>query len=81
VGPPLPPPPNEYGWKDTVKAFPRFVTRFVVRWAPTSTPLADVHPGDNHYSFDPTQGPGYTLHCHMLDHEDNEMMRPYLPVP
>jgi spore coat protein A, manganese oxidase len=81
VGPPLPPPPNEYGWKDTVKAFPRFVTRFVVRWAPTSTPLADVHPGDNRYSFDPTQGPGYTLHCHMLDHEDNEMMRPYLPVP
>jgi spore coat protein A, manganese oxidase len=81
AGPPLPPPPGEYGWKDTVKAFPRFVTRFVVRWAPTSTPLTDVHPGNNRYSFDPTRGPGYALHCHMLDHEDNEMMRPYLPVP
>ena len=30
-------------------------------------------------SFDPTaKGPGYTWHCHILDHEDNEMMRPYL---
>ncbi|MFW9876806.1 MAG: multicopper oxidase domain-containing protein, partial [Candidatus Thorarchaeota archaeon] len=25
-------------------------------------------------------GPGYVWHCHILDHEDNEMMRPYLVV-
>ncbi|MEN8181340.1 MAG: multicopper oxidase domain-containing protein [Myxococcota bacterium] len=25
-------------------------------------------------------GPGYVWHCHILDHEDNEMMRPYVPV-
>ena len=31
------------------------------------------------YSFDPTTGPEYLVHCHILDHEDNEMMRPYLP--
>ena len=23
----------------------------------------------------------YVWHCHILEHEDNEMMRPYLPVP
>jgi spore coat protein A len=25
-------------------------------------------------------GPGYVFHCHIIDHEDNEMMRPYFPV-
>ena len=26
------------------------------------------------------EGPGYVWHCHIVDHEDNEMMRPYIPV-
>ena len=26
-------------------------------------------------------GPGYVWHCHILEHEDNEMMRPYLVIP
>jgi spore coat protein A, manganese oxidase len=38
-----------------------------------------VQPGQNLFSCDPTRGPGYALHCHILDHEDDEMMRPYLP--
>jgi spore coat protein A len=80
-GPIIPPNPNEAGWKDTIKVFPGFVNRFVVRWAPQATPVGGVQPGQNLYSFDPTTGPGYVLHCHILDHEDNEMMRPYLPVP
>jgi len=57
------------------------VNRFVVRWAPQATGVGDVKPGQNLFSFDPTTGPGYVVHCHILDHEDNEMMRPYLPVP
>ena len=32
------------------------------------------------YPFDATKGPGYVWHCHILDHEDNEMMRPYKVV-
>jgi hypothetical protein len=28
------------------------------------------------FPFDPTKGPGYVWHCHILDHEDNDMMRP-----
>lgn len=31
----------------------------------------------NLFPFDPTTEPGYVWHCHILDHEDNEMMRPY----
>jgi FtsP/CotA-like multicopper oxidase with cupredoxin domain len=71
---------NEAGWKDTLKMYPGQVTRIAVRWAPIATPVNGVVPGQNLYLFDPTVGPGYAWHCHILDHEDNEMMRPYAPV-
>jgi spore coat protein A len=61
--------PQEMGWKDTVQMNPGEVT--IIR----------VHFGSNTgnaFSFDPTQGPGYVWHCHIIDHEDNEMMRPYV---
>jgi FtsP/CotA-like multicopper oxidase with cupredoxin domain len=56
------------------------VNRILVRWAPTETEVGDVEPGQNKFTFDSTAGPGYVWHCHILDHEDNEMMRPYTPV-
>lgn len=71
---------NEIGWKDTIKVYPGQVNRIVIRWAPTATPVNGVHPGKNLFQFDPTTGPGYVWHCHILDHEDNEMMRPYTPT-
>lgn len=80
TGPVIPPNPSEAGWKDTVKVFPGYVNRFVIRWAPQAVAVNGVQPGQNLYSFDPTVGPAYMLHCHILDHEDNEMMRPYIPV-
>jgi spore coat protein A, manganese oxidase len=72
--------PEEAGWKDTVKMYPGEVTRIVVRLAPQDTPPNGVQPGKNLYGFNPTTGPGYVWHCHIVDHEDNEMMRPYHPV-
>jgi FtsP/CotA-like multicopper oxidase with cupredoxin domain len=80
VGLPVTPAPSEAGWKDTIKVFPGQVTRIVARWAPTLVPVTGVGPGRNLYGFDATRGPGYVWHCHILDHEDNEMMRPYAPV-
>jgi FtsP/CotA-like multicopper oxidase with cupredoxin domain len=72
-GPVQPPLPQEAGWKDTVMCPPGTVTRFVVRFAPTDTPAGET--GD--YPFDPgAGGHGYVWHCHIIDHEDNEMMRP-----
>lgn len=70
-----PPRPEEAGWKDTVMALPMQVTRIVVRWAPTGLP-AWTPPFAASYPFDPAVGPGYVWHCHIVDHEDNEMMRP-----
>ena len=66
-GMPKGPAPDELGWKDTVRMNPGEVTIFLVRYtAQDGTP----------YVFDPSVGPGYVWHCHILDHEDNEMMRP-----
>jgi spore coat protein A, manganese oxidase len=52
-----PPEANEAGWKDTVQAHSRMVTRIIV-------------------PFEGFTG-RYVWHCHILEHEDNEMMRPY----
>jgi spore coat protein A, manganese oxidase len=79
-GPRLRPEPNEAGWKDPITSLPDQVTRIIVRWAPQHVPVHAVSPGVNLYPFDPTTGPGYVWHCHILDHEDNDMMRPYSPT-
>lgn len=84
IGDPVPPEPNETGWKDTVRADPQFVTRIVTRWAPQEVPTNGVQPGQNLYpvdvrfpdSTDPFTSAGYMWHCHMLGHEDHDMMRP-----
>lgn len=73
-GKPMPPAPNERGWKDTIQAHPGEVTRIVVRFAPIDA--SQSTPGVNLYPFDPAAEPGYVWHCHILEHEDNEMMRP-----
>ena len=70
-----PPLPSEDGWKDTVIMYPGEVTRIVVRWAPTDL-LNTTSVADAYYPFDPNGGHGYVWHCHIIDHEDNEMMRP-----
>ncbi|HEU4349412.1 MAG TPA: multicopper oxidase domain-containing protein, partial [Actinoplanes sp.] len=77
-GPAKPPDPNEAGWKDTVTMYPGQVTRIVVRYAPTDTPAG----ARGAYPFDPNAGGhGFVYHCHIIDHEDNEMMRPLAVRP
>jgi spore coat protein A len=74
-GPVMPPNANEAGWKDTVQMLPGQVTRFAVRYAPEDKPINDMN---LNYPFDPNAGDhGFVWHCHIVDHEDNEMMRPY----
>ena len=83
-GDPIPPDPNETGWKDTARADPQHVTRLVARWAPQEVPTGGVQPGQNLFPVDvefPTSADtftsaGYMWHCHMLGHEDHDMMRP-----
>jgi len=70
----LPPAPNELGWKDVIQVPPGQVTRIVVKFAPINSTTASYYP------FDPS-GADYVWHCHIIDHEDNEMMRPYQVNP
>jgi FtsP/CotA-like multicopper oxidase with cupredoxin domain len=73
---PIPPSPSESGWKDVFLSPPFQVTRIRIRLAPQEVKEANLFPGKNTFPFDPTKGPGYVWHCHILDHEDNDMMRP-----
>ncbi|MEJ2240631.1 MAG: multicopper oxidase domain-containing protein [Candidatus Bathyarchaeota archaeon] len=66
------PEPEEQGWLDTVITPPEYVTVVKVRFAQQD---------GSAFPFDATDGPGYVWHCHILDHEDNEMMRPYHVLP
>ncbi len=68
-GKPIPPDANERGWKDTYRMNPGEVTRVLIRFAPQ-----DESPA---FAFDATAEPGYVWHCHILEHEENDMMRPY----
>ena len=74
IGNAIPPEDNEIGWKDTIKAYPGQITKIRIRFSPQN---AESSPGENLFPFDPSAGPGYVWHCHIIDHEDNEMMRPY----
>src|SRR5215468_10208943 len=78
IGDPIPPSPSESGWKDVFLAPPGMITRLRIRLAPQAAKESDLFPGKNPFPFDPTRGPGYVWHCHILDHEDNDMMRPML---
>ncbi|KAL1209470.1 Multicopper oxidase LPR2 [Cardamine amara subsp. amara] len=60
---------HERGWKNVFKMIPGHVTKILVRFS-------YIHSNES-YSFDATEEPGYVYHCHMLDHEDNMMMRPF----
>ena len=67
TGPRVTPPANERpAFKDTVQSMPGEVTRVIMSFdLPSGTP---VRRGDKFR---------YVFHCHILEHEDNDMMRPY----
>jgi len=60
VGPRVAPPPEEAGWKDTVRVGPTEMVRVIAR-------------------FDDYKG-RFPYHCHILEHEDHEMMRQFETV-
>jgi spore coat protein A len=67
TGRPMAPESNERpAHKDTIKSYPGYVTRIIQRF--------DLPHGA---SVTPGQELLYVWHCHILEHEDNEMMRPY----
>jgi FtsP/CotA-like multicopper oxidase with cupredoxin domain len=58
----VPAPPEERGFKDTVKVNPGSFTTIRARF---DLPTGVEAPQD------------YVYHCHIVEHEDNDMMRPF----
>jgi spore coat protein A, manganese oxidase len=79
-GQPVAPDANELGWKETVRVNPGEVTRVMIRFdlpavpfaVPPSPRLKDGPYGSYHE---------YVWHCHILEHEEHDMMRPLLVSP
>jgi spore coat protein A, manganese oxidase len=66
TGPTQPPEPTERGFKETVKANPGQLTTIRARY---ELPAGVTAPQT------------YVYHCHIVEHEDNDMMRPYTVEP
>jgi FtsP/CotA-like multicopper oxidase with cupredoxin domain len=81
TGPVLAAAPEESGWKDTVRTPAGEVTWIRIRFAPQQDATGTSTPGVNQFPFDPTFGIGFIWHCHLVEHEDNEMMRPMTVIP
>ena len=74
VGDPIPPDPNEIGWKETVRMNPGEITTVIMQFnlphLPTPAMRNAVSPR--------TGGKEYVWHCHILEHEEHDMMRPLI---
>jgi len=93
IGAPRAPDRNELGYKETVRMNPNEVTRVVMKfdlptmpsnfvaanWPPLSTRLSDPMslPGP---SNPPLNGFEYVWHCHILEHEEHDMMHALVVV-
>jgi spore coat protein A len=66
TGPLVPADSSERGFKDTVKANPGYFT--IIR-AKFDLPWGVAAPQS------------YVYHCHIVEHEDNDMMRPFTVTP
>jgi len=85
AGNPVPVDPNETGWKETVRMFPGTNTTVAMQFKLPTVPFAvkdSIRPVNGAMPFDPVMNPlfnfgnEYVWHCHILEHEEHDMMRP-----
>ncbi len=73
AGPVIPPEGNELGWKETVPMYPGTVTRVIMKFdvpkiKVAKGPVVPTPPSPR------TGGNEYVWHCHILEHEEHDMM-------
>jgi spore coat protein A len=79
IGTPRGPDANEVGWKETVRMNPGEVITVITRFDLPKVPFP-VEPS----ARDAINGNEYVWHCHILEHEEHDMMRPLVvlgPLP
>ena len=85
TGPARVPDANEKGWKETVRMNPGEVTRVVMKFDLTAG-LPFTQPSSDRATLGlPAPPTGkifheYVYHCHILEHEEHDMMRPLVVV-
>ena len=67
----MPPDPNELGWKETVRMNPGEATTVIAQFNLPTLPASMGNPLSPR-----TGGHEYVWHCHILEHEEHDMMRP-----
>ncbi len=74
MGGPIAPDPNELGWKETVRMNPGQVIWVIAKYDLPNVPFTvPVSPRTGGYE--------YVWHCHILEHEEHDMMRPLIVGP
>jgi spore coat protein A len=73
-GPPIPPEANELGWKETVRMNPGEITTVIMKFDLPELPTAAMRDAVSPR----TGGREYVWHCHILEHEEHDMMRPLI---
>ena len=86
LGMPRPPDPNERGEKETVRMNPGEMIEVLIKFdLPSNLPFkVPYSPRLRKYRDargNPLQGYEYVWHCHILEHEEHDMMRPLVIVP
>ena len=74
TGPAIPPDANEIGWKETVRMNPGEATTVIMKFALPVLPS----PAMTNAVSPRTGGREYVWHCHILEHEEHDMMRPLI---
>ncbi len=89
TGSPIPPAPNEMGFKETVKMNGGEVTRVVAKFedplpgrtVTVTNASQQTFTGQLPTSPRLTGYDEYVWHCHILEHEEHDMMRPLVVIP
>ena len=64
----------EEGFKDTLYCPPSFITRIIIRYAPTYI-MEEVNVGENYFSFNTSNGPEYIINSQILEQKDNYLVK------
>ena len=75
-GSPMPPDADEIGWKDTVRMNPGEITTVIMKFDLPDLPTAAMRKA----VCPRTGGHEYVWHCHILEHEEHDMMRPLIVI-
>ncbi len=78
-GPQIAPDLNELGWKETVHVNPGQVTRVLMKFDLPALPFTVPASPRLQKEYGIT-GAEYVWHCHILEHEEHDMMRPMVVI-